>query len=114
MGICFENVGRSITPPAAGIGGGAPSAGTSAAEAKGGWTVRTAGADELAKVAGEEAVDERGLRRDDDLGKLVAKAFDPAAAAAALPDLAGLLPDKKVDWALDERRIGERVTYDIR
>jgi len=83
MDISFGRIGQSSLPQftegASGV--------ESAAKPSGGWETREVGTSELAKVAGEEAVDEKELRRDDDLGKLVLRAFDSAAAMQALPRL---------------------------
>lgn len=86
MEIGFSNVNRVNLPPMTGAAGAAPAA----EPARDGWTAREAGTAELAKVSGEGAVDEAALRRDDELGTLMSKAFDPASAAAALPPLGDL------------------------
>jgi len=83
MDISLNNVNRPILPPTAGAADGA----AAPKKPSGDWTAREVGAAELARVAGEESVDEKALRRDDGLGRLVSTAFDPATAAAALPSL---------------------------
>jgi len=60
---------------------------SAAAKPAGGWKTADVGAAELAHIAGEEAIDEKELRRDDPLGNLVSRAFDSATAVAALRPL---------------------------
>jgi len=57
------------------------------ASTAGGWKSRMVGALELAKVAGEEEIDEKELRRDDPLGNLVSRAFDSGVASQVLRPL---------------------------
>jgi len=83
MDVSFGRIGQSALPQFTEGASGVPAA----AKPSGGWETREVGTAELAKVAGEEAVDEAALRRDDDLGKLMSKAFDPEAALQALPRL---------------------------
>jgi len=83
MEISFSPVNRSIPPQSAGVDDHA----VAPKKASDGWMARETGAAELTKVAGEESIDEKALARDDDLGKLMSKAFDPASALQALPAL---------------------------
>lgn len=83
MDVSFGRVGQFVPPQ---FPEGAPGV-PAAAKPSGGWVTHEVGTDELAKVAGEESVDEAALRRDDDLGKLMSKAFDPGGAAVVLPRL---------------------------
>jgi len=80
MDVSFGRVGQFVPPQFPEGAPGVPVAEKSA----GGWETREVGTAELAKVAGEEMVDEAALRRDDDLGKLAMRAFDPGAALQAL------------------------------
>ena len=88
MDIGFSSVNRMTPPQTAGIGGDVSAPKAIAQEKPAlSCTAREVGASELAQVTGEERVDDSALRRDDDLGRLVSKAFDPQTASAALPPL---------------------------
>jgi len=95
MSIGFENVSRPIPPQPSGVG---EVASRRLSEEDSSVSKRRDAASpaddfsmspfaEFAKIAGEESVDERALRRDDDLGNLISRAFDPVSAAAVLPSL---------------------------
>jgi len=83
MNIRLDSVSRGMPPQIAAGAVRVPPEEKLAA----GWKAHAVGAAELAKVAGEEKVDEKDLRRDDALGKLMTKAFDSATAAAAVRQL---------------------------
>jgi len=71
-----------------------------------GWVTPEKGLADVVKVSGEEPVAAVALRRDDDLGQLAARAFDPEAARAALPPL-------KPETAEAFRRMAQS-TYDAK
>jgi len=83
MNISLDSVSRGAPPQNAAGAVHVPPEEKPAA----GWKAHAVGVAELAKVAGEENVDEKALRRDDALGKLMTKAFDPATAAVAVMPL---------------------------
>jgi len=83
MNIGLESVSRGMPPSFAAGAAGMPAT----VKPTEGWKSHAVGATELAKVAGEEEIDERELRRDDPLGNLVARAFDSGLASQMLRPL---------------------------